>query len=93
MELVEGAEAMGIDMDDLKIEKKTNQESKSAQNTESEQPERINMRDFAKKSRDAEDDPTWVPKTDIKDPKFPCNYCKKAFSKTLLILTFRTTSP
>ena len=81
MELVEGAEAMGIDMDDLKIEKKTNQESKSEQTTKSEQPERNNIGGFPKKSKAVDEDPTWVPKSDIKDPKFPCSYCKKAFSK------------
>ena len=81
MELVEGAEAMGIDMDDLKIEKNTNQESKSALDTKSEQSERTNIGGFAKKSKAADDDPTWVPKSEIKDPKFSCNYCKKAFSK------------
>ena len=44
MELVEGAEALGIDMDDLKIEKgakdMTVQGSKSAPNTKPEKQER-----------------------------------------------------
>ena len=66
---------MGIDMDDLKIDKKANQEGKSAQNTKSEQSEKI------KKSRAADEDPTWLPKTDLKDSKFPCSYCKKVFTK------------
>ena len=81
MELVEGAEAMGIDMDDLKIEKKTNQAGKSVQNTKSEQSEKINISDSAKKSKAADEDPTWLPKSDIKDSKFPCSYCRKVFTK------------
>ena len=85
MELVDGAEAMGIDMDDLKIVKKnneTNQESKSEQNKKSEQTGRSNIVGFAKKSKAFDDDPTWAPKSDGKLTKFPCNYCKKSFSKS-----------
>ena len=75
MELVEAAEAMGIDMDDLKIEKKTNQEN-TKENTKVEQSERN------KKPKTVDEDPTWLPKSDVKDSKFPCSYCKKVFTKS-----------
>ena len=86
MELVEGAEALGIDMDDLKIEKGANnvtkQESKSDKNTKLEQSERNGIEGSAKIVKAPEEDPTWLPQNEVKDTKFTCNYCKKRFSKS-----------
>ena len=84
MELVEGAEALGIDMDDLKIEKgannMTDQGSKSAPNTKPEKQERNNVE--CKTSTECKEDPTWLPQNEVRDTKFTCNYCKKRFSKS-----------